>query len=132
MDPEAREIWQTIQAANTAWQRGDLEAMKRTFHPDVWMARPSGALWYQGRDTMAEGIAGFLEATHLRAFEEGDPEIRVFGDTAIVSYPFHVRVFQGGAKVDQAGQETLVLARREDGEWWVVFRMQAAPGHAHP
>jgi ketosteroid isomerase-like protein len=129
MDPEAREIWQAIQAANTAWQGGDLDAMKRLFHPDVWMADPTGGLWYEGRETMAEGIADFLEATRLRAFEEGEPEIRIFGATAIVSYPFVVRVFQQGRAVDQAGRETLTLTH--DGEGWrVVYRMQSAHAHA--
>ena len=129
MDPEAREIWQAVQAANTAWQGGDLEGMKQLFHREMWMARPSGDLWFEGREAMAESLAGFLEATRLRAFEEGDPTIRVFGDAAVVSYPFVVRVFQDGRPVDQAGQETLFLAR-EDDSWQVVFRMQAA-GHDH-
>lgn len=128
MEPEARDIWQAIQAANTAWQSGDLDGMKQLFHPDVWMAAPTGGLWYEGRDTMAEGIAEFLEATRLRAFEEGEPDIRVYGATAIASYPFVVRVFQDGRPVDQAGRETLVLTRQE-GEWRVVYRMQAAHGH---
>lgn len=121
---EARErIWQLVRAANDAWTSGRPSDTAPLFHPSVVMLSTSGEVLVEGREAMVGSFVQYCERARTHSFEELEPDVRVFGDTAIVTYVFDVEYEIDGQRHRERGRELLVFGRDED-TWRAVSRQQ--------
>ncbi len=119
---DEQEIWQAVQAANSSWQSGNAEGARGVFHPSSILMSPWGEVLQESRDEIIEGYQEYTDAFRIQAFEEGEPDIRVYEETALVVYPYVLRLFEEGKKRTIEGKEMLVFHRSSEG-WQVVCRM---------
>jgi hypothetical protein len=118
-DTTQEEIWATIRAANDAWTRGDPNELRKHFHPQMVAITPVDRLRLDGAEVCVAGWKTFAESCRIESWREIDPLIRVFADSAVVSYYYEIIFWIGGQRVEQAGRDLFFLVRQE-GVWWIV------------
>ena len=118
-DPTKREIWATLRALNDAWTQGDPAQLVDYFHRDMIAITPVDRQRREGAAACIAGWQGFAESTRIHRWREIDPLIRVFGDSAVVSYYYEIRFEVGGQVLEQDGRDLFFFVR-ENGRWWAV------------
>jgi len=118
-DPIQQEIWATLRALNDAWTQGRPERLVEYFHPKMIAITPVDRLRRDGAASCIAGWQGFAESTRIRSWREIDPLIRVFGDSAVVSYCYEIRFEIGGQVIEQGGRDLFFFVREND-RWWAV------------
>jgi len=119
-----------LRALSEAWRAGGTEELRRLFHPDAVIAPPGSRERVQGAAACAESYADFVRHATILAYEEGEPQIDVIGDTAVALYDYAMTYELDGARHHDAGRDLLVLAR-EEGGWRVAWRT-LLPGVGEP
>ena len=114
-----REIWETLRKLNDAWTKGDGKDLKEYFHKDMVAITPTDRNRREGREDCIAGWVGFLAMAKVLRWEEIDPKIRVYGDSAVVTYYFDMAFEVGGQMVEMGGRDMFVFVK-EDGKWWAV------------
>jgi ketosteroid isomerase-like protein len=115
------ELTQLVKDLNEAVVKADLAVLERALHEDYVHNRPNGVV---------EDRAQYLENRKARRvdFESLVPdemEVRVYGDTAIVTGRSTAKGKDQHGKMDEQRRWTRVLVRR-DGRWQFVH-FQATP-----
>ena len=118
-DPVKQEIWATVRAMNDAWTKGNPDELAQFFHRDMVAITPTDR---HRRDSGAACIAGwkdFCAAARIHRWEELDPVIHVYGDSAVVAYYFDMTFDMGGNTVNLGGRDMFFFVK-EGGAWWAV------------
>ena len=118
-DPTKREIWATLRALNDAWTQGDPARLADYFHRDMIAITPVDRLRRDGAAACIAGWQDFAESTRIHSWREIEPLIRVFGDSAVVTYYYEIRFEVGGQVQEQEGRDLFFFVR-ENGRWWAV------------
>jgi ketosteroid isomerase-like protein len=115
-------IWNTVQAINRCWTCGDLSELEKLnayFHDSMVAITPTDKLRLDGKRACFEGWAGFCRQAKIICWKETDPKIQVYGDTAVVTYYYHLSLEIEGRNMDMSGRDMLVLIKEND-KWRVV------------
>jgi len=124
---DAAAIAQIVRAINDRWRAGRYDDIGELLADSVVMAPPGFAARARGRDAYVKSYRDYDAAATTLAFEAGEPQIDLAGDTAVAICPFDVIYELDGKRYHERGHDLLVLSRMND-EWKVVWRtMQAAP-----
>lgn len=116
---EEREIWETLRALNDTWTKANGEKLVDFFHQDMVAITPTDRLRREGREECLAGWLGFLATAKVRHWEEIDPMIHVYGNTAVITYYFDMTFETGGQEVKTGGRDMFVFVK-EEGRWWAV------------
>ena len=127
-DAIQQEIWTTLRALNDAWTQGSPERLIEYFHPKMIAVTPVDRLRRDGAASCIAGWQGFAESTRIHSWREIDPLIRVFGDSAVVSYYFEIRFEVGGQLINQGGRDLFFFVRENDRWWAVADAFSSYPG----
>ncbi len=60
----------------------------------------------------------------MREFKESDPDIDLWGNTAVATYSWEITYEMNGQNYHESGQDLFVLTRDEDGwraVWWAIL-----------
>lgn len=83
-DPVKQEIWATVSALNDAWTKGNPDDLAKYFHRDiVALTAATDRLRCEGCAECISGWKGFADAAHIHRWEEIDPVIHVYGNSAV-------------------------------------------------
>lgn len=118
-DPIKQEIWSTLRAMNHAWTQGDPDDLVRFFHPDMVAITATDRYRRDGATACIAGWKAFSNAAHIHHWEEIDPIIKVFGDSAVVTYYFDICFDMGGKRRHLNGRDMFFFVK-EQGRWWAV------------
>jgi ketosteroid isomerase-like protein len=118
-DPIKQEIWATVRAMNDAWTKGDPDELSRFFHRDMVAVTPTDRRRLEGGAACIAGWKGFCDAARIHRWEEIDPVIKVFGDSAVVAYYFDMSFDMGGKTLHSSGRDLFFFVR-EGERWWAV------------
>jgi len=118
-DPIKEQVWQTLQALNRAWTQGRPEDLVDYFHPNMVAITPTDRLRVEGGEACVAGWKAFADAAKIHYWREMQPDVRVFGDTAVVSYYYDMSFDMGGKTVHAEGRDMFVFVK-ENGKWWAV------------
>lgn len=116
---EEQEVWESLRGLNDAWTKGNGEKLADYFHRDMVAITPTDQYRREGREECVAGWLGFLAVAKVHRWEEVDPKIQVYGNTAIVTYYFDMAFETGGQMVKMGGRDMFVFVK-EDGRWWAV------------
>jgi ketosteroid isomerase-like protein len=108
-----REIQQQLAAA---WVARDRATIERLVAPDWVVTHVAGQRLT--RDDVLRDMFG-SDATRIESMTADDVEVRVFGDTAVVTGRTHARGVQSGASFDVRLRFTDVFVRRSE-QWQAV------------
>lgn len=112
-------VWATVQAINRAWTQGNPDELKEYFHRDMVAITASDRLRREGRAACLAGWKDFAEAAQVLHWDEREPLVQIYGETAIVTYYYDMRFAMHGEVVHTGGRDMFVLIR-DKGRWWVV------------
>ena len=114
-----REVWHTVQALNRAWTEGRVEELRDYFHKDMVAVTPTERERLVGRDECLASWRGFVASVTIESWNDHEPQVQVYGATAVVTYYYELRCRTGGEVLHLAGRDMMVLVR-EAARWWVV------------
>lgn len=118
-NPVEQEIWATIRALNDAWTKGNPDDLSQYFHPRMLAITATDRHRLDGGAVCVTAWKSFANAARIHHWKEVDPVIRVYGESAVVSYDFDMSFDMGGQTVNMAGRDMFFLSR-ENGKWWAV------------
>ena len=113
------EVWETLRKLNDAWTKGDGKDLKNFFHRDMVAITPTDRNRREGRDDCIAGWGGFLSMAKVHSWEEIDPKIQIYGDSAVVTYYYVMAFEMGGQLIEMSGRDMFVFVE-ENGKWWAV------------
>jgi hypothetical protein len=113
------EVLGFIKALNESWTKGDGSGLGAYFHPRMVAITPSDQDILYGRDACVKSWLGFAQQAQIRRWEELEPDVKLYGDTAIVTYYYDISFDMEGESYDQGGRDMLVLVK-ENGSWRAV------------
>jgi len=114
-----QELWTTVRAMNDAWTKGRPDDLTRFFHRDMVAITPTDRHRLDGGAACIAGWKDFCNAAHIRRWEEIDPVIRLYGDSAVVAYDFDMAFEMGGQTMEMGGRDLFFFVK-EEGRWWAV------------
>jgi ketosteroid isomerase-like protein len=116
-----QDIWQTIEAFNRAFAANNPEQYFTFIDADIVVLTPGNPYRVEGIvDDRAEFEFGIKEGySRVSYFQEMQPHIRVYGETAVVTYFTRGRYGTGEKARTAFYKETNVLIRRATG-WKIV------------
>ncbi|HJU70872.1 MAG TPA: nuclear transport factor 2 family protein [Paucimonas sp.] len=118
-DPLKDEIWATVRAMNDAWTKGNPDDLSNFFHRDMVAITATDRMRREGGAACIAGWKGFADAARIHRWEEIDPLIHIFGDSAVASYYFDMSFDMGGQRIDLGGRDMFFFVK-EHGKWWAV------------
>lgn len=108
-DRVAREVWATVQAMNEAWTKGRPESLAEFFHPDMVAFTPLERERVDGRAACMLGWKEFCD----------NPQVRVYGDAAVVTYYYDMECDLEGHTINMSGRDMFFFVK-EEGKWLAV------------
>jgi uncharacterized protein (TIGR02246 family) len=122
-----QELWLLVRESNRAWRSGSMHELAELYDEHAVAIAPGLAGRLEGRAAILQSYTEYNLHTRTQEFEEQEHQIALFGDTAVVSYRFHIRyeMLADGELHDETAQEVLVL--RKTDRWRVLFRTQTQP-----
>jgi ketosteroid isomerase-like protein len=112
------EVWKTVCDLNDAWTKEKGDRLQSFFHPRMVAITPADRLRRKGAAECIAGWQGFAQAATIHSWKTENPDIEIFGDTAVVTYYYEMDVTLG-VRQTLAGRDMLIL-HREQGKWWLV------------
>ena len=113
------EIWKTLRAMNDCWTKNDGTDLVNYFHKNMVAITPVDRNRREGRDECVAGWVGFVKAAKIHHWQEIDPQIQLYGHTAVVTYYYDMSFEVGGQMINSSGRDMFVFVK-EDGKWWAV------------
>jgi hypothetical protein len=118
-DPVKQEIWTTVRSMNDAWTKGNPDDLVKYFHRDMVAITAIDRNRLYGGAACVAGWKAFSKAARIHRWEEVDPIINVYNDSAVVAYYFDMSFDMGGQTINMAGRDMLFFVK-ENGKWWAV------------
>lgn len=113
------EVLAFIKKMNEAWTKGDGTALKDFFHTNMVAITPTDRDILRGREPCIAGWQNFAKSVKVHHWEEVDPDVRLYGNTAVVTYVFDMSFDMQGQTIKLGGRDMFVLVK-ENGRWWAV------------
>jgi ketosteroid isomerase-like protein len=110
-----------LQRINAAWLHGETDNLLDLFHDNMVIAVPGSTERAEGKQVCAASYRDFRQQATILAYQEADPEINVWGDTAVATYRYVMDYEIGGDLQHDHGQDVFVFARGPEG-WRAVWR----------
>ena len=118
-DPVKQEIWLNVRAMNDAWTKGNPGDLSGFFHRDMVAITPTDRHRLDGGAACVAAWKNFCHAARIHRWEEINPVIHVYGNTAVVAYDFDMSFDMGGNTVDMGGRDMFFFVK-EGQKWWAV------------
>ena len=119
LDNVQQQVWKTVQDLNDCWTKGDGSNLVRYFHPRMVAIVPTSRERLVGRDACVAGWVGFAKLATILSWKGIDPQIELFGDTAVVTYYFDIHFEMNGRTIHMSGRDMFTFVKEND-RWWAV------------
>jgi uncharacterized protein (TIGR02246 family) len=110
-----------LRRINQAWLGGRPDEIARLIHPEMVMVYPGFSGRGQGRAAIVAGFVDFCSNARVHSYREGDAQVDVAGDTAVVNYTFEMVYERSGERYQATGRDLWVFTRH-GGEWLGAWR----------
>ncbi|MGO9831244.1 MAG: YybH family protein [Myxococcaceae bacterium] len=128
-DAASLSIQAVLAALTKAWRTGRTKDIAALLHPSVVFVRPGFAGRAEGRAACVATYDEFLSSALVLRYEETEPSVDLFGDTAVASFRWEMAWETGGQRSEESGHDLYVLVRSE-GRWLIAWRtlLASPPG----
>ena len=116
------EIQQLIKKINQTWLKGRPQELKAYFHPDIQFAGLNLEIMGSGRQVCIESYQDFVNKAAIIKYNQSDPDIQVWGYSALAKYKFSIEYEMNGKRLADSGFD-LFLFTYSEGRWQAVWRM---------
>jgi len=118
-DPVKQEVWNALRALNDAWTKGNPNNLKNYFHKDMVAITATDRERLEGKEACFTSWNNFAKAAKIHHWNELEPRIQIYGNTAVVTYYFDMSFDMGGQAVKLGGRDMFVFVN-EGGKWLAV------------
>ncbi|NOZ56750.1 MAG: nuclear transport factor 2 family protein [Calditrichaeota bacterium] len=112
-----------------AFNRGDLDAVLAYFDPQVVGFSSTRHERIEGLEAMRETFEYYLKAAEKVEYSISEPAVRVYDDTAIVTFYWEVKLTSGGKTQTVHGRGTHVFVHKSD-DWKIVHEHFSRAHHS--
>jgi hypothetical protein len=116
------QIHQIIKKINQSWLEGHPENLNQYFHDNMIIVSTEFKVMGAGKEVCVKSYADFINQAVVKDYKETDPEIHVWGDTAVAFYNYEIAWEMNGKSFREAGRDFFVLIF-ENGKWLAVWRI---------
>lgn len=110
-----------LERLERSWRDGDEASLSACFHPEVVFAGPEHQEIARGREACVGTYLDFVRAATIHAYSSGEPTIRLWDTTAVVSHAWTMDYEIESGRSLERGEDLLVLENSGPG-WRVVWR----------
>jgi uncharacterized protein (TIGR02246 family) len=114
-------VRQLLGRINAAWREGRPEELSKWLHEEVVFVTPGLQARLEGADACIRSYADFLNHAVVQEYQEREPTIDVWGDTAVATYGWTMAWEMDGKSFRESGHDLFVV-RRDEGRWRAVWR----------
>lgn len=116
-----KEIIEIIKKINLSWVEGRPENLSNYFHENMMIVSPELKVMGKGREECIKSYTDFINQATINEYKESEPEIYVWGNTAIASYKYDIAWEMKGKSFKEPGQDLFVFTYT-NGKWLAVWR----------
>jgi len=116
------QIHQIIKQINQSWLEGHPENLSQFFHDNMLIFSPDFKIMSAGKAVCMKSYSDFITQAVINDYHESDPEIHVWGDTAVAFYNFKIAWEIKGKTLKETGRDFVVFTFEND-KWLAVWRM---------
>ena len=115
------EIRSLLKSISEAWLNGNTGKLNHYFHDRMTIRGPDLQRLGAGKQECVKSYEDFTKQAVIREYEELEPEIELYGDTAVVVSPWKITCELKDQQYQETGRDLLVL-NRDKQAWLVVWR----------
>ena len=116
------QIHQILKQINQSWLEDHHENLNQYFHDNMMIISSDFKVMGAGKDVCVKSYTDFINRAIIKQYQESDPEIYVWGNTATAFYNYEIAWETNGKSFKEKGRDFFVFTY-EDGKWLVVWRM---------
>jgi len=117
-----------LQVERNAWEAAknkQLEALADYFAEEASVFGGGQAYRLRGRADIMRDMEAWIKQTDLQTYQILDPEVKVLGDTALLTYYFTESGVRDGKSYSSAGKMSMVFVK-QGGKWRVLHEHESA------
>jgi ketosteroid isomerase-like protein len=108
-----------LRSLNRTWTTGHVADLANYFHKDMVAIVPNTRCRIEGRDACIAGWKSFVDTAKIHTWREIDPQVHLYGETAVVTYYYDLTCEIAGQSLHLTGRDMFVFVK-EAGRWWAV------------
>ena len=116
------QIHQIIKKINQSWLEGHPENLNHYFHDNMVIVSSEFKVMGAGKDICVKSYSDFISRAMIKDYQESDPEIHVWTNTATAFYNYEIAWEMDGKLFKDLGHDFFILTF-ENGKWLAVWRM---------
>ena len=116
------QIKRIIKKINESWLEGHPENLSQYFHDNMMIVSPDFKIMGAGKAVCVKSYSDFISQAVIKNYQESDPEIHVWTNTATAFYDFEMAWEMNGKSFKEEGRDFFVFTN-EAGNWLAVWRM---------
>jgi len=114
-------IWELTQNINSTWYRGNPLNLNGFFHPNVVFNNPDFKHQITGKEECIKTYIDFLTISEIELYNEHNPIVQLYTNTAIVTYDFEMKYKQNQKLHHETGTDIMVFESLNN-LWLLVWR----------
>ena len=118
---EREDIWTLVKKINDCWYKGEPSRLTDFFHLNIVFNSPDFKHQIVGRDNCIQTYIDFMNNSKVLLYNEGNPNVHLFANTATVAYDFEMKYEQNNKLYHETGTDIMVFERDKD-SWKAVWR----------
>jgi uncharacterized protein DUF4440 len=122
LEDERERVSSVMRQINEAWLAGRVEDLGAMVHDEIVMVFPGFAGRIQGRDTFVAGFRDFCATATMHQFKEGEYQVDIVGETAVVSFGYEMLYERSAEKYRAIGRDLWIFGKQATG-WIALWRM---------
>ncbi|MBN2364903.1 MAG: nuclear transport factor 2 family protein [Calditrichaeota bacterium] len=120
-DKSIGELIDIVKQINLSWREGHPEKLEKFFHENMMIVSADMKILGDGREACIRSYVDFINQVILHKYEESQPEVHVWGNTAIAWYDYEIGWEMNGKSHQESGKDLFVFSW-QDGKWLAIWR----------
>jgi hypothetical protein len=121
MADERERVAETMRRITSAWVERRVNDLTPFVHPEIVTALPGFVGRAQGRDRFIAGFRDFTENATLHHFREGECQVDVIDNTAVVNVDYEMVYERSAERYRVTGRDVWVFQKQGDA-WLAMWR----------
>jgi ketosteroid isomerase-like protein len=120
-EADKKTIQEVLRKLIDCWHQKQYDRMGAYIADEVIIVPPGSSERVRGREAYIQSYRDYDTAAHTTEFLPGEPQIDLFGDVAVVLFPFFIAYELNGISHREHGKEALLFKRAAD-SWQILWR----------
>jgi hypothetical protein len=118
---EQQYLWDIMHQINNGWLTGQPAQLADYFHENIVFNSPDLRKQSIGKDICIQSYTDFISNSKILFFDQTNPIVHVFDNTAIVTYDFEMKYEQKDQVYDETGTDIMIFNKQRY-SWKAVWR----------